>query len=372
MVLPVLTFIVVLSILVLVHELGHFFAARRAGVWVEEFGFGLPPRILGKKIGETIYSLNLFPFGGFVRLHGENTEEGVTDPKRAFLNKSKKARSTIILAGVFMNVVLALLCFSIVYSFSGIPRETDNVRVIEIREGSPAAESGLITGDIVREIEGVEVRSNDDLVRVTEENKGRQVNLKVERQGQSGLVELNAVPRENPPENEGRLGVVISRTETYYPPIWQRPFYGVYYGFGESIFWAKLVAAGMFTIFSQLLLGSFPEGVAGPAGLYAITNEVAKLGILPLVNWLGIISLNLAFLNAMPFPALDGGRLLFIGIEKFLGRKVLPKVESWINSIGFALLIIFIIAVTIKEVRLIKDLGLSGYVEYITKTGGNQ
>jgi len=113
----ILIFLVVLSVLILVHELGHYFMARRAGVWVEEFGFGLPPRVIGKKIGETIYSLNLLPFGGFVRLHGELSREGVTKRARAFINKNKKTRSGIVIAGVIMNFLLAITAFSIVYSF---------------------------------------------------------------------------------------------------------------------------------------------------------------------------------------------------------------------------------------------------------------
>src|SRR3989337_3302861 len=118
----ILIFIFVLSLLVLVHEFGHFIVARLSGVWVEEFGFGLPPRIWGKKIGETIYSINLLPFGGFVRLHGENSEDEVKEPKRAFINQDKKTRSKIILAGGFINFVIALLCFSLTYSLTGIPR----------------------------------------------------------------------------------------------------------------------------------------------------------------------------------------------------------------------------------------------------------
>src|SRR3989344_3183337 len=121
----ILIFLLVLSILVLVHEFGHFWVARKNGVWVEEFGFGLPPRIWGKKIGETIYSINLFPFGGFVRLHGEQEEEGITNPKRAFLNKSKKARVAVVVAGVVMNFLLAIASFAIIYSFSGVPRDLD-------------------------------------------------------------------------------------------------------------------------------------------------------------------------------------------------------------------------------------------------------
>ena len=127
----ILIFIVVLSVLILVHEWGHFMAARRAGLWVEEFGIGIPPRVWGKKIGETIYSINLLPFGGFVRIHGENTEDKITKPKRSFSNKSKRTRAAIIIAGVLMNVLLGITAFAFVYTFSGIPRETETVKIVE-------------------------------------------------------------------------------------------------------------------------------------------------------------------------------------------------------------------------------------------------
>src|SRR3990167_8679060 len=128
-----LIFLLVLSVLVLVHELGHFLAARRAGILVEEFGFGLPPRIFGKKVGETIYSINLFPFGGFVKLHGEDDPASIVSADRAFLNKSKKVRAGIVVAGVIMNFILSIVTFSIVYSFSGIPKESENVKIIDVR-----------------------------------------------------------------------------------------------------------------------------------------------------------------------------------------------------------------------------------------------
>src|SRR3990167_2503075 len=189
MIISILIFLAVLSILILAHELGHFFAARRNRVWVEEFGFGIPPRIFGKKIGETIYSLNLLPFGGFVKLHGETTEDTITDTSRAFLNKNKRVRTLIILAGVMMNFVLAIVAFSLVYSFTGIPKETQNVK-------------------IVREIDGNKIASNQELIQTVDSMKGREITLMVERNTE--LVEIKALPRENPPEGEGALGVLIS------------------------------------------------------------------------------------------------------------------------------------------------------------------
>ena len=366
MLISVLTFLIVLSILVRVHEFGHFIASRRAGVWVEEFGFGLPPRVLGKKIGETIYSINLLPFGGFVRLHGENTEEEITNSDRAFLHKGKFQRLVIILAGVFMNFALAIFAFSIVYSFSGIPRESENVHVIEIREGSPADISGLKVADIVKDINGKTIKSNSDLISLVDEKQGEEISITILRDGETRS--FKAIPRSDPPEGEGALGVLISNIELYYPPIWQRPFIGVYYGFKEAIFWGQIVLTGFFQIFKDLFIGVVPKDVAGPVGIFALTSQAAKFGALSLINFLGVLSVNLAILNAMPFPALDGGRLLFIAIESLFGRKVVPRVEHLVHTVGMIILILLILAVTAHDIqKLVTGGGIAGYIETVLK-----
>ena len=369
MIFSIITFAAVLSILVLVHELGHFLAARRAGVWIEEFGFGIPPRIYGKKIGETLYSVNLLPFGGFVRLHGETGEARVTQEKRAFINKSKSVRSVIILAGVVMNLVLAIVAFSSVYTLSGIPRDSKNVRVLEVSTGSPADVSGIKVGDVIKQIDGNMVNSTDDFVSKSKSLSGKEINLTIQREGVSELLTYSVLLRENPPQGEGAMGVVITTMETYFPPIWQRPFYGIYYGFKDAIYWGKVVIISAFTILKSLVGGSLPEGIAGPVGIYAITTEVAKSGFLSLVNWVGIISVNLAILNVLPIPALDGGRLFFILLEKLFGRKVAPKVEAYMQMASMAALILFLLAITFKEVKILSKVGLSGYLEFVSKGG---
>ena len=368
MIMSIITFLIVLSILVLVHEAGHFFAAKKAGILVEEFGFGIPPRIFGKKFGETLYSVNLLPFGGFVRLHGENTEDSITKPERAFLNKSKKVRVAIILAGVLMNFLLGIFAFSVVYSFMGIPRKTDYVRVEEVREGSPAKESGLMGGDIIRTIDGATVKSNAEFISAIEEDKGKLVKLGVERKGETGLLTLETTPRENPPEGEGALGIVITSTEIYFPPVWQRPFWGAYYGLMDAIFWGKLVATGMVSMVVGLFRGQVPQDVAGPVGIYALTTQAASYGFLTLVNFLGVLSVNLAILNVIPFPALDGGRLFFILIESIFGRRVVPKVEAAIHTVGIIILITLILAITAHDIqKLVANGGVSGYLDSVLK-----
>lgn len=362
----IITFILVLSVLVLVHEAGHYFAARKSGLLVEEFGFGLPPRVWGKKVGETIYSINLLPFGGFVRIHGENVEEGVTEPKRAFINAPKRTRAAIVLAGVVMNFILAIAAFSIVYSFTGIPRETGQVEAVEVVEGSPAAESGLESGDIILEVNGRSISSNINFIDLIGDNLGEEVTLSFIDADTSQQSETQLVPRENPPEDQGAIGVVISDQEIYYPPYWQRPFYGAYYGTQQAFIWGAEVVNGFAAMITQLFSGDVPQEVAGPVGIYALTSEAAKFGILALIEFVGILSINLAVLNIVPFPALDGGRLLFIGIESVFGKKIVPKVEAIIHTVGMVILLLLIIAITASDIRkLIQAGGVSGYLDAI-------
>lgn len=370
MIVSIIIFFVVLSILVLVHEFGHFIVAKKAGILVEEFGFGLPPRVFSKKIGETIFSLNALPIGGFVKLHGESTMESLHLPDRAFLGKSKKARVAIVLAGVVMNFLLGVVAFAIVYSVSGIPQETKNVKVLEIGSSSPAQIAGFVVGDIVRQVDKTAITSTNQFINEIEKRKGQRVEVVLERnlQGKKDQIKVSLKPRADPPQGEGPLGVTISATEIYYPPLYARPFVGAYYGFKESLFWGKTVIFGFVKIFTDLAGGQAPKDLAGPVGIFAITSQAAKFGILSLVNFVGILSINLAVLNIIPFPALDGGRLLFIGLEAILGKKILPKVESTIHTIGMVILLMLIFAITAHDIqRLISAGGLSGFLEGITK-----
>ncbi len=362
MIWSILVFLLVLSILVIVHELGHFLVAKRNGIWVEEFGFGIPPRIFGKKIGETIYSINLLPFGGFVRLHGEMTDDGVTKPNRAFITKSLWVKTTVIVAGVVMNFLLAIVAFAVVYSFTGIPKELKEVKILEIATNSPAQLAQLLVGDRILSVDGVTVTNVPQFVSQIESKKGKRTVLQLTDR------KVTVIPRAEPPEGEGPLGVSITDTETYYAPVWQRPFYGAYYGTKEALYWGKTVVLGFVTIFSDLFKGQAPKDVSGPVGVFAITSQVAKTGILSLINLLGIISVNLAILNIIPFPALDGGRLLFIVIEAIFGKKVAPKLEGVIHSVGMAILLLAILAITIKDVRgLIKAGSIPRFLDDMVK-----
>lgn len=366
MIVSILVFLLVLSVLVLVHEFGHYVMARRYGVLVEEFGFGLPPRIIGKKIGETIYSINALPFGGFVKLHGEMEEESIISPRRAFVNKSKKTRIKILMAGVVMNFILAVVAFAIVYSFLGIPKETEDVKIVDITTGSPAQIAGWVAGDIVKTVDKQKINTVSQFVNLIEQKKGKRIEIEIKRNNE--IKKSNIIPRENPPDEEGPLGVVITTTEIYYPPILARPFVGIFYGFKEALFWGKTVILGFVKIFTDLLGGRAPTDLAGPVGIFAITSEAAKMGILALINFVGILSVNLAILNIIPFPALDGGRLLFIFIEKAIGRKVLPKVEATVHTIGMIILLVVLLAITAHDIqRLVAAGSISGFLNSVLK-----
>lgn len=378
MFLTIIVFLLILSLLVLVHELGHFLIAKKAGIGVEEFGFGYPPRIVAKKIGETVYSVNWVLFGGFVKLVGEELEESqrVVNKRKSFWSKSKKTRTGVVVAGVLANFILAIVCFSIVYSFAGIPTKTDQIKVVGLVEGAPAAQAGLLEGDIILSVNEIEIDSMNQFIEMIEQEKGGQVAIKIDRKENNPCLEkvlgtvgfscesdkliLFVTPRESPPEGEGALGVVISEMEMKKYPLWQMPFYGTIEGLKEALTWISLVFGGLGMMLGNLITkGQIPREIAGPVGILQITSTVARSGVLTILQFIGVLSVNLAVINILPFPALDGGKLIFIGYEVVTRRKPKPKIEHWVNFIGMAVLLFLIILVTINDIgRLLETTSL--------------
>ena len=349
MILTLIIFFLVLSVLIFVHELGHFLAAKKFGVRVEEFGFGYPPRLFGKKIGETIYSLNWLPFGGFVRLYGEEIDRQKKD-KEAFWQKSKGARSIVIIAGVTFNFLLAIILFTVVYSFSGIPTSTDKVRVLGVLPDSPAIHSGLKADDVILEINSQPLKNSQDFIEFVEKEKGEEITLTVERESERLI--LGVIPRENPPEGEGPLGVMISNLEMKKYPWWQMPFLSAWQGIKEALLWLSLIVVSLGKIITDLLgRGIVPQDVAGPVGIFQITGLVAQTGLLNIMQFIGILSINLAVINILPLPALDGGRLVFIAYEVVTRKKPRQEVEKWVNAAGMAFLLFLIILVTFNDLK---------------------
>lgn len=352
-------FILVLGILVIVHEFGHFWIARRNGVRVDEFGFGFPPKVFSVKKGETTYSLNALPLGGFVKIFGEDLEEGKDDP-RSFATKSVGARSRIIAAGVIMNLILAIVLFSfgaIIGSPTAIDESNEryasdiSVQIISIAKNSPAESAGLEIGDKISSLKvgPQEIRTDvvEDVQKFISDHRGEEMSISVLR-GKGGVLELKTTPRVDPPEGEGAVGIAMARVGVVRYPIYLAPIRGVEatYNVGSNF------VTSIYTILKTWVSdGKVIGEVAGPIGIFNLTGEAAKLGFIYLLQFIAILSVNLAIINAVPFPALDGGRLLFLGLEKIKGSPVSVKWEKHAHLVGFALLILLILLITYKDIR---------------------
>lgn len=357
----------VLSVLVLVHELGHFLAARILGIKVEEFAFGLPftRPILKIKRGETDYSIYPLLFGGFVRLHGEESE--AADKMRSFWERGRKQRMLVIAAGVIMNLVLAMAAFVGLYAYVGVPIGVEEkVTVVKLAPGSPAETTGLAENDRILAVEGksVTVKEFSELMKSW---AGIGVNLTVERGENLYLFEgiasknartfvVNAVPRVKPPEGEGALGVVVAS----YPYLQTKDSGfriqdSIFAGVRSTGTWIGRVVDGLRGIGKSLVEGKKPEGVSGPVGIYELTGVVAAGGFWPVLELVAILSVNLAVFNILPIPALDGGRMLFIWVEWVRRKRMDPKLEQKINSWGMAFLIGLLILITLQDVVRVRN-----------------
>lgn len=352
----IVTFVVVLAVLVLIHEFGHFYAARKAGVRVEEFGFGFPPRLFGVKRGDTLYSFNLLPLGGFVRLYGED------DPdlgEESFGAKSLFARTIIVAAGVIANVLLAMVIFTIVAAIGaptiatedGAQLENSEVRVVAVSENSPASEIGLEIGDQI-----VGLQSSGGMINVTTTSEvreyiaarhGEKVDLLVRRGGET--VALSVTPRTIFPEDEGSVGFAMAEIGFERTPWYLAPIEGVRRTF--ELLW--LIVAFLGQLVAALFVGGGGElagSVSGPVGIANVVGDSLRFGFVYLLEIVGLLSVNLAVLNILPIPALDGGRLAFFAIEKIRGRELEAHVPRIAHNVGFLLLIGILLIVTYRDI----------------------
>lgn len=364
MLVTILVFFLILSILVLIHEAGHFFVAKFFKIKVEEFGFGLPPRAFGIKRGETIYSINWLPIGGFVKLYGEDeagagklslpkkeTKGKDKDADRAFYSKPVWQRAAVVFAGVFMNFVLAVTIVSILFSFIGVPVPGKDVKVDQVINGAPAQKAGLKSGDIIVSINSIKIENPEVLVTYTKKHLGEKLILEVKDE-KANLRKVEVTPRKEYPSDQGPMGVAISQsviTKKY--SLIEAPFVGT----KEVLNQSAMIGKGLFTVVSQLVTkGSVPKDVAGPIGIAQLTGTVVGIGLPAVLSFIALLSINLAIINILPIPALDGGRLLFILIEGFTGRKVSPRIENYAHAIGMAVLLGLIALITIQDlIRII-------------------
>jgi regulator of sigma E protease len=341
----IVIFVLALSVLVLVHEFGHFFAAKLTGVRVEEFGLGLPPKIIFRKKWGTIWSLNWLPIGGFCKLYGE---EGDGNGKDAFNNKNPWQKGLIVLGGVLMNLVLAVAIFAVVYTVLGIPVETSRVRVIGVAKDSPAEAVGLKIEDVVISVGDKELKKSAELTEEVAKYKGGKVEIKVDRSGKEEVFVI--LVREKAPDGQGLLGLVISNTEMK-KIRWYEFYKGIGAGFKEAYFWGKIIFEGVTSMVGGLLRGQVPKDVSGPIGMYQATTSIRmNQGILAVIHFFGVVSVNLAIVNVLPFPALDGGRIIFVIYELISRRKANQKFELMVNNFGMLVLLSLIALITFGDV----------------------
>jgi regulator of sigma E protease len=393
----------VFGILVLVHEFGHFITAKWAGIRVEEFGLGLPPRIVGirkrdgkgweviwfgaarqnedsyevhnqsplsgpsggaSRIGSpapasnhTIYSLNWLPIGGFVRMPGENgdlnDEHGKYDPQ-SFAAKSPGKRFIVLVAGVTMNVILAMVLFTIAFGL-GEPQLLPQIGTVV--PNSPAAAAGLKPGDTILAVNGQHIKFFADLQNVVDaqlqadhgQHATIPITFEVEHAHSTKPFTTVVNVREHPPAGQGPMGVVASGSLTYDRlPVWQAPVRGVQYTYQTT--------TDFITAIGQMVTGAVPVQLTGPVGIVKITGQVAQSvpteGWWPILSLTAVLSLNLAIINILPFPALDGGRVMIVLLEVVRGGKRLkPEVEGMINFVGMALLLTLMVVITYFDVR---------------------
>ncbi len=376
----IILFLLILGVIVFFHELGHFLMAKLYGVKVDEFGLGFPPKAWGIKKGETEYTLNWVPLGGFVKIVGEDGESK-NDP-RSFSSRSIGQRFQILAAGVAMNFFLAFLIFSAVFML-GFPQDITGeklspvqidkqnsqnsavayvknvgrardikVQISYIVEKSPADKAELKVGDAIAKIGGKEVRSVEDAQSYINENLEKPTVLNITRGKESFTKEI--IPRKDHPENEGPMGVTLIQTAIVsYSPL-EAIKRGYKYTVELTVF---IILAFAGVLWSLIATGKSAVEISGPVGIAAMTQQAAALGFMTVLNFTALISVNLAIINALPFPALDGGRLLFLIVEKIKGSPLNQEWEAKANNFGFMLLMFLMAVVTFKDLMKFDIIG---------------
>ncbi len=373
MITTIIIFLVILSILVFVHEFGHFFVAKRSGMKVMEFGFGFPPRLFGlQKVGgswkivwgnkeektdDTVYSVNAIPLGGFVKIMGEDNDT-YNDP-RSFVNKPFLIRFLALAAGVIMNVILAWALFSVGFMY-GLPIAVgdkadipahgtfsdERVAVIAVQPESPAERDGLQASDIIQSVDGQTFGDIYPLQEYINQNRGKEFEFTVQRVNETKTITVAS--NANPAPDEGSVGINMAVYGKLQFPV----HYALIEGAKTTYYQFTAILTGLYDLFTS---GVGLQSLGGPVKIAQLTGQVADLGIIPLLQFAGFLSLNLAILNSIPLPALDGGRMLFLIIEKIRGKRNNQKIEQYANAIGFMFLLLLMLVITVRDVYQIES-----------------
>jgi len=386
MLLTLFAFFIVLSILVIVHEVGHFWTARRFGVKVDEFGLGLPPRAIGfyrddsgkiKTVGikhtetkKMIWSLNWIPLGGFVKIKGEEGD-GPKDPD-SFVSQKVWKRIIIVSAGVFMNFILAAFLLTVSLTF-GSPQMIENnlsklakvsdekIRIVDVLPGSPAAKAGIVIGDNIISIDNADFSKIENIQEYMNEKLGQTVVVKVEKQAE--VIDLEISPIVLGETQKGGIGVALVKIGFVSYP-W---YISWWYGFGETFKTIGDVLYGFYAMLKNLIVDRQMIGeVYGPVGIAGMVGDAARMGFLYVLQFTAILSILIAVINFLPFPALDGGRVFFLIIEGIRRKPVNQRFEAAMHNIGFALLMIMVVIVTFRDIARVS----SGFVNWWQKISG--
>lgn len=376
MVFSILVFVITLLVLVLIHEFGHFLLAKKFNIKVLEFGFGIPPRVWGKKIGETIYSINWLPLGGFVRLLGEDEVDKATlEDKRSFSAQSVSKRILVVVAGVSMTLLFAWLLFYIVLGFQGfktqiplilehqfsgvIQKEESFVVIAQVAQNSPAESAGIKSGERIVSLNNESIENDQQLVEKTKSLAGTEVELALSDLQGNKMHTIRVTPRLEPPEREGPLGIALMQFElanlefqTPLQKIFSAPIHSWNLVAYSSRIFSKLISQSL----AQKDIEPLSKSVAGPVGITSLANTIltsTDSPLLPYLDFVAILSLNLAVINLLPIPALDGGRLLFLIIEATTRRRVHAQLEKWIHTVGMALLLTLALLITFSDIKKI-------------------
>ena len=352
MILTIISFIVVLGVLVFIHEFGHYITAKKSGIMVSEFALGFGPKLIYKKVGETLYSIRAIPLGGFCNMVGEFPADESMDEKekeiyakakedgRLFTQKSALTRLAVILMGPIMNFLLALLIFIIAFSIFGVPTSVTGEAVLgEVIPEQPAAEAGLRANDRILAIDGTEVESWEEMAALIHENEGREITIRYQRN--ESINSLSITPVSSDEVDGGVIGI--------YPQL-VRENVGVFQAVSLGVVQTGQIFRMTIAGFAQMISTRSAEDIGGPVMIASIIGQAARVGIINVLNWTAIISINLGIINLLPFPALDGGRISFILVELVRGKPVDPEKESYVHLVGFAILLMLMVFIIYRDV----------------------
>ncbi|OIP24766.1 RIP metalloprotease RseP [bacterium CG2_30_37_16] len=348
----ILSFVFVFGLIVFVHEFGHFFMARRAGCRIEEFGFGFGPKLFSRKKGETEYAIKLFPIGGYVKIYGEEGDGNAKDPKN-FASKTPLQKFSVLIAGVTMNLILAIIILTGIFIVGfkplipqtyRLPGIIDNQKVLiqDAEKDSPAEKAGIKGGWEVVSIN--EKKAGNSLVFAEIVNEKKDQNLDIILKKDSQTKEFNIKPIKD--DKIYKIGVYLEDSGTIRAPFYLAPIDAVVWCFDL----AKLTIVGFYQFLHQLFTSfSVSENVTGPVGIYKATGAIAYMGFDYLMQFTAIISLTLAIMNLLPIPALDGGHIFILGLEKITNKKFDEKAKNTAALVGFSLLILLMVVITWKD-----------------------